>query len=224
MIDRKPNATSLSVWQRIQDNPNTKVWTPQDFFDLGSYDSIKKSLQRLVNNKKLRRIDRGLYDQLRINSLTGQLAPADYRMIIDAIVRRDNIRILIDGLTAANDLGLTNAVPAKVVVHTDGRLQPIQLDKLVIEFKLTAPSKLYWAGRPAMRLIQALFWLRDSLKNESLIDEETIRIKIIQLLQTPKQGVIILDDLKKGLHAMPSWMQNWMINLLKQAKLDNNRS
>jgi len=218
MIDRKSNPTSLCVLQRIQQGPNTQVWTPQDFFDLGNYDSIKKSLQRLVNNKKLRRIDRGLYDQYRINSLTGQLAPPDYRMIINAIIRRDNIRILVDGLTAANELGLTNAVPAKVVVHTDARLQPIQLDKLIIQFKLTAPSKLYWAGHPAMRLIQALYWLRDGLKKGSLIDEKIIQIKILQLLQTPKQGDIMLDDLKQGLHAIPFWMQNWISNLLKQAK------
>ena len=25
---------------------------------------------------------------------------------------------------------------------------------MVIEFKQTAPSKLYWAGRPAMRIVQ----------------------------------------------------------------------
>jgi hypothetical protein len=32
--------------------------------------------------------------------------------------------MLVDGLTAANDLGLSDAVPAKVVVHTDARLRP----------------------------------------------------------------------------------------------------
>jgi len=224
MIDRSSGSTSLSVLQRIQGGPNSKVWTPQDFVDLGYYDSIKKSLQRLVNNHKLRRIDRGLYDQYRINSLTKQPSPPDYRMIIDAISRRDNVRILVDGLTAANDLGLTNAVPAKVVVHTDARLQSIQLDKLIIQFKLTAPSKLYWVGHPAMRIVQALYWLRDGIKEGSFIDEDIIRIKILRLLQSPKQGDLILDDLKQGLTAMPSWMQNWINNLLNQATSNINRS
>lgn len=221
---RNSSSTGLSVLQRIQGGPDSKVWTPQDFIDLGYYASIKKSLQRLVNNHQLRRIDRGLYDQHRINSLTKQPSPPDYRMIIDAISRRDNIRILVDGLTAANDLGLTNAVPAKVILHTDARLQPIRLDKLIIQFKLTAPSKLYWVGHPAMRIIQALHWLRDGIKNGSLLDEDTIRIKILRLLQTPNQGDVILDDLKQGLHAMPSWMQAWISNLLKQATSNINRS
>ena len=220
MNNINPRLTSMSVLQRIGQGLNTKVWTPQDFCDLGNYDSIKKSLQRLVNKNKLRRIDRGFYDQYRINPLTGHLAPPDYRMVIDAISRRDNIRILIDGLTAANDLGLTNAVPARIVIHTDARLQSINLDKLTIQFKLTAPSKLYWAGHPAMRLIQALYWLRDALKNGSLIDEKTIRNKIIRLLQTPTQGDLILTDLKQGIHAMPTWMQDWISDLLKQAKFE----
>jgi hypothetical protein len=34
--------------------------------------------------------------------------------------------MLVDGLTAANDLGLSDAVPAKVVVHTDARLRPAE--------------------------------------------------------------------------------------------------
>ena len=74
--------------------------------------------------------------------------------------------MLIDGLTAANDLGLTTVVPSRVVVHTDARRRPIQLDALRIDFKLTAPSKLYWAGRPAMRIVQALHWLKDTLPTD----------------------------------------------------------
>jgi hypothetical protein len=40
-------------------------------------------------------------------------------------------------------------LPARVTIHTDTRRRAIQLDKLTIEFKQTAPSRLYWAGRPA---------------------------------------------------------------------------
>ncbi len=50
--------------------------------------------------------------------------------------------MLVDGLTAANDLGLTTAVPARIVVHTDARRRSIQVGRLVIDFKQTAPSKL----------------------------------------------------------------------------------
>jgi hypothetical protein len=111
----------------------------------------------------VRRIDRGLYDVPRANSLTGKPSSPDYTAIIDAVARREKARFLPDGITAANQLGLTDAVPAKVTVHTDARLRPIHLDRLVINFKPTAPSRLYWAGRPAMRIVQALHWLHDML-------------------------------------------------------------
>jgi hypothetical protein len=55
----------------------------------------------------LRRVDRGLYDKPEINSLTRRPIPPDYRSVIDAIGRRDQVRLLIDGMTAANDLGLS---------------------------------------------------------------------------------------------------------------------
>lgn len=103
-----------------------------------------------------------------INSLTKRPTTPDYRAVAEAIARRDHLRLLVDGMTAANDLGLTDAVPARVTLHTDTRRRAIQLDKLTIEFKQTAPSRLYWAGRPAMRIVQALHWLKDTLASELL--------------------------------------------------------
>jgi hypothetical protein len=120
-----------------------------DFLDLGSYEAVRKTLQRLASDKAIQRIDDGLYYRPRSYRLTGQANPPDPRQVIDAVARRSLVRVLVDGMTAANDLGLTDAVPAKIVVHTDARLRPIHLGNLTISFKPTAASKLFWAGRPA---------------------------------------------------------------------------
>jgi hypothetical protein len=216
MLNPTPVIKSQVV-QRISQAPAAKVWTPVDFLDLGSRDAVDKTLQRMVAGNDLRRIDRGLYDQPRVNSLTGQPAAPDYRSVIDAVGRRDQVRVLVDGMTAANDLGLTNAVPGQVIVHTDGRLRPIQLGKLTLQFKLTAPSKLYWAGHPAMRVVQALYWLRDGLKIGAQVDQDAIQSKLIRLLQDSRQGSAIRDDLRSGLHTVPSWMQRWIRDLLARS-------
>lgn len=208
--------------QRINEAPATTIWTPIDFLDLGKRDAIDKTLQRLFASGDLRRIDRGLYDRPKQNLLTSRATAPDYRRIIDAVGRRDQIRLLIDGITAANDLGLTNAVPAKIIVRTDGRLRPIQLDNLTIQFKLTAPSKLYWAGRPAMHIVQALHWLRDCLKDNQQIDQDVIRNKLVYLLQNSPQRNQICDDLQSGIHAVPAWMQKWIRELLTQLNNKNN--
>ena len=51
--------------------------------------------------------------------------------------------MLLEGMTAANDLGLTDAVPARVAIYTYTCRGPIQPDNMAIEFKQTAPSRLY---------------------------------------------------------------------------------
>lgn len=182
------------------------VWVPGDFAQLGNRDVIDKTLQRMVASGQLRRIDRGLYDQPIINSLTHRPTTPDYRAVIDALARRDQARMLIDGMTAANDLGLTDAVPARVTVHTDMRRRSIQLDQLTIEFKLTAPSRLYWAGRPAMRVVQALHWLKDMLAT----DGDTLKKKLARILNDAKHGSAIRADLAQGFSAMPGWMQDFL--------------
>lgn len=88
---------------------------------------MDKALQRLVNAGQLRRIDRGLYDQPKVNSLTKKAATPDYHAIVDtAIARRDQLHLLVDGMTAANDLGLTGAVPAHINI-THGALKQYPL-------------------------------------------------------------------------------------------------
>ncbi len=207
------------VMSRITQAPATKVWTPGDFLDLGKRDAVDKALQRLVVADTLRRVDRGLYDKPRINALTRRATSPDYRSVIDAVGRRDQVRLLIDGMTAANDLGLTNAVPGQVIVHTDGRLRSIKLDNMTVQFKVTAPSKLYWAGRPAMKIVQALYWLRDAIRTSS-IDQNIIQAKLSRLLQDPQSNAI-KDDLLAGLYTVPVWMQQWVKELLTQSKHDS---
>lgn len=192
------------IVDRVAAGSSVRVWTPVDFLDVGSRDAVDKALQRLVGAGRLRRIDRGLYDTVRINRLTQKAAAADYRQIVEALARRDQVRMLVDGLTAANDLGLTTAVPGRVVMHTDARRRTIRLDNLTIEFKRTAPSKLYWAGRPAMRIVQALRWLKDTLPT----DRDRILARLAAILADPRHGKRLRDDLRAGLATLPAWMQD----------------
>ena len=213
MVTVLPSAADLRsrMLDRMATGPHV-VWTPSDFADLASRDSVDKTLQRLATAGHLRRIDRGLYDRPTTNRLTGRPSVPDYREVIRAVTRRDKVRYVVDGMTAANDLGLTTAVPARIEVLTDARLKPIKLGKQEIHFKPAAPSRLYWAGRPAMRVVQALHWLQDLLADR----EERARIvaQLRRLLADPTHGEDIRDDLRKGLSALPIWMQEFLRDLI----------
>jgi len=201
-----PNQSSsipAAIKGRVSAPVKPHVWTPDDFADLGPRTAVDQALHRLAASKHLRRIARGLYDIPQPNRLTGKPTYPDPRDVIDALTRKGNVRAVVDGITAANDLGLTAAVPARITVLTDGRLRPITLGNLTIDFQYAAPSRLYWAGRPAMRFVQALYWLRDMLPS----DDGGILKRLVAILKDPDHGQPIQQDLRNGFSALPDWMR-----------------
>lgn len=192
-----------AILDRMAQQSPVAVWTPRDFLDLGSRDAVDQALHRLARSGDVRRITRGLYDRPAINGLTGRPTSPDPRSVVDALARRDQARIMVDGMTAANDIGLSDAVPARIVIHTDARLKPIKLGNLTIEFRTTAPSKLFWAGRPGMRVVQALHWLHDAARDA----HPAITKRLRTVFADADHGAAIVADLRANLTTLPTWMQ-----------------
>lgn len=196
-------STATQIYDRMsREAQPSKVWTTRDFADTGSRSAVDVALHRLRSDNRIRRVDQGLYDLPRINQLTKKISPPDYRSVIQAVARRDGAKVLVDGITAANNLGFTNAVPAKVVVWTDARVKPIHLDKMIIDFKKVASSRLVWADRPAAQLVQALIWLRDVLPSDG--DKITKRLQTI--FNNGDDGQRIRKDLQDHLGDLPDWL------------------
>jgi hypothetical protein len=206
-----PSTPDLIYDRMSHDAQSTKVWTARDFADAGSRSAVDVALHRLRNDRRIRRVDHGLYDLPHTNQLTKKPSPPDYKSVIQAVARRDGAKVLVDGITAANNLGLTNAVPAKVVVWTDARVKPIKLDKMVIDFKQVAPSRLLWADRPAAQVVQALIWLRDVLPS----DGDKIGKRLKSILNQSGTGDRIRADLQDHLGDLPVWLVPVVKNLLK---------
>ena len=103
-------------------------------------------------------------------------------------------------MTTANDLGLTDAIPVRVIIQTDAHRRSVQLDNLSIEFKQTAPSRLYWAGRPAMHVVQAFYWLKDTLISDR---NRRILSRLTNVLTDPTHGTAIRQDLLDGFNMLP---------------------
>jgi hypothetical protein len=221
---KKPRGSELKthLLEQILQAPENEVWTANDFTALGSRSAIDKVLQRLVATGQLRRVDRGLYDRPTKNELTGKPTVPDYRAVIRAVARRDKVRLLVDGMTAANDLGLTTGVPARIEVLVDGRLKPIRLGNQVIHFKTAAPSRLFWAGRPAMPVVQALYWMQDLLSQKE--ERERTMQKLHKILADKDQGNAIREDLQKGFSGVPIWMQPMISDLVGKTRAEGVRA
>ncbi|MCY4597659.1 MAG: DUF6088 family protein [Bryobacterales bacterium] len=151
------------IMQRVSGHDSGRwVCTPKDFLDLGSREAVDQALSRLAKTGRLRRVGHGLYDVPRISNVLNGPAPVDLDAAIAALVRRDGVRIMPDGLVAANQLGLTNAVPAKASYVTDGHSRTLTIDGRTVRFRHACPSVMQWAGRPAAPVVQALRWLGPS--------------------------------------------------------------
>lgn len=154
------NGIANKIMRRMSAHSSGKwVSTPKDFVDLGSREAIDQALSRLAKSGYLRRIGHGLYDRPRFSSLLNRPAPADIDVAVAALARRDGVRIMPDGMLSANQLGITNAVPAKASYITDGSSRVLRVDGRTIHFRHASPRVMKWSGRPSAPVVQALRWL-----------------------------------------------------------------
>ena len=79
------------------------------------------------------------------------------------------MKIQPSGAYAANLLGLTEQVPAKVVFFTDGPNRKVQVGKRTIILKRTTPKNMATAGRISGLVIQALRYLKQVNVDSTII-------------------------------------------------------
>lgn len=91
--------------------------------------SIDMALGSLAREGTIRRIRRGLYDMPKLNpALGGKLSP-DIDEAAQAIARRQRWKIVPEGAWAANLLGLSTQVPAKIIYLTDGPSKEVEIGR-----------------------------------------------------------------------------------------------
>lgn len=137
------------------------MFSPRQFDAFGNPDAVRKALSRLVQTGRIRRIRRGLYDLPRQHPITGQTAP-NIMATVRALMEGSHAQWQFTGAYAANALGLSDQVPAKIIILTDGLPRRVALGKLTLVFRRAAPRNLLGAGRRAGLVIQALRYLRGS--------------------------------------------------------------
>jgi hypothetical protein len=108
------------IMKRVRGKGRGWVFTPKHFVDFGTRGSIDMALSRLAHTGAVRRIGRGLYDYPRQHDWLGDLSP-DPTQVANALSRQSGDRIASSGAAAANSLGVSTQVPAKVGFATTGR-------------------------------------------------------------------------------------------------------
>jgi len=190
----KTQSIDKIVTYRIYGNKRGWVFTPSRFYDIGSQFAVRKTLERLAKSGLIRRLAPGLYDYPKRHPVLGDLLP-NYEQVGRALVGEDKLKLQPSGAYAANLLGLTEQVPAKIVFLTDGASRKVVIGKQTIILKRTTPKNMAAAGRASGLVIQALRYLgKDS------VSDDTINKLKTRLSREDK------DRLLKDISCAPVWI------------------
>lgn len=172
------------------------VFVPTDFLSLGSRQAVDVVLHRLVQKGTIRRLARGIYDFPEEHPILGKLQPSPEK-IAEALVDRDCTRIQPTGAYAANILGLSEQVPAKVVFLTDGPSRTVKIGATTIQLRRTTLKNMAMAGRLSGLLVQAF----RELGKENITAERLEHLK--RILPIDKR-----QELLKDIRLAPEWMHS----------------
>lgn len=204
-----PDSVESLVAQQVHRSARGTVFTPDSFATLGSRSAIDKALQRMAARGELRRLSRGLYDKPRKDEMLGTLWPS-VDAIVKAVAGKDRIRTQPAGVYAANLLGMSEQVPAQVLLLTDGISRTVEAGPMKISFKRTTPRQMAAAGRLSGLLIQAF-------KSLGALHITPTRLQRLRQNLPAEERTKVLQDLALA----PAWMRP----LLREvARVDETRT
>jgi hypothetical protein len=177
------------------------VFVPAEFYAIGSRQAVDLTLHRLWRAGVIRRLARGVYDYPKEHPVLGLLTPSA-ETIAKALAGRDKTRLQSSGVQAANTLGLSDQVPAKVVFLTDGTSRTVRIGTMTIQLRKTTPKNMATAGRLSGLVIQAF----KALGREHVTKERVDHLKRILPLEKRRT---LLDDLGFA----PAWMRPILLEI-----------
>ena len=137
--------------------PEGSVLSPKEFLHLGSREAVDQTFTRLVKEKKLLRVGRGLYT-LPLQGRFGVRPPSPERLLA-SLAEKTGETMVSHGAAAANRLGLTTQVPIREIFLTSGRSRTLRLGSRVLEIKHAPPWQLLLGESSSGALLRALVWL-----------------------------------------------------------------
>lgn len=186
------NTITQKLSQRLKTLDSNAVFIINDFIDIAEYDTIRKTLNRLDEEKKILKIMRGIYYQPRFSELLQEYeAPSPHQVAL-AIARKFNWTIAPSGITALNMLGISTQVSAKWTYISDGNYKTFELGKITIEFKRRNNREIAGMSYKTALIIQGIKAL-----GRNKVDDISI-IKMREMLSDAEKQTL-LEEAKASL-------------------------
>lgn len=119
--------------------------------------------------------------------------------VAKALAASEQVKLQPSGAYAANLLGLSEQVAAKVVFLTSGRARKVKLGKLIIELRPTTPRKVAAAGRTSSLVLAALRYFGEN----HITSDRTAHLR--KTLSTEDRRQLLSD-----LPSAPAWLHPYL--------------
>lgn len=183
----------MTYKEKILDRINTLkdgyVFIANDFFDIAGYETIRSTLNRLVESKEITRIMNGIYFKSRYIELIDEYTTPSIDEVAKAIARKYNWTIAPSGNTALNVLGLSTQVPATWSYISDGRYVKFTIGNTVIEFKRRTNGDISKMSTMTAMIIQAI----KAIGKDNVTEKE---INFLKAKISPKEKEELLYNAK----------------------------
>lgn len=172
-----------------------KIFSINDFYNLGTKNTIKSVLYRLNEENKITRLMDGLYTKPKYSEILKEYSYPYVSEVAEKLADKFSWTIAPTGDTALNYTGLSTQIPNKYIYISDGAYREYLYRGKRIIFKHTTNRNITSYSKELSILIQAIKAL-----GKDNINEEHIK-KLAGFAQNIK------EDLKEDTLRLPFWIQ-----------------
>ena len=181
--------------ETIMSENQGEIFSINDFYDLGTKNTIKSILYRLNEENEIARLIDGLYTKPKYSKILNEYSYPDADALAEKIADKFSWTIAPTGDTALNYTGLSTQVPNEYVYISDGAYREYMYRDKKIIFKHTTNRNITSYSKRLSILIQAIKTLgKDNISEE--------HIKKLAFFAKEIQEDLIKDTLK-----LPFWIQ-----------------
>ena len=183
------------IKNRINDFDSRKVFINNDFLDIAGNETVRRTLNQLVSENKIKRVINGFYYNPIYSELIGEYEAVSIHELALAIARKYNWNIAPYNSTALNLLGLSTQVPTHYKYISSGRYKEYKIGDSILEFKKVNPGEIANMSLKTATVIQAI----KSLGKENITNEV---IQKIRENLSKKERTDLMNESKSA----PSWI------------------
>lgn len=176
------------IRERILTAEEGSIFSTSDFADIADTNTVRSALYRLVQNKILRRVIKGIYEKPKYSKLLNEYVAPDPDAVAKALARSYHWTIAPCGNTALNMLGLSTQVTAVWSYISDGSYKTYEWNSTRIEFKHRTNKEITGLSYMTALVIQALKTLGKTNVTQEIIDTLSSKLSHVDKKALLKEG------------------------------------